>query len=180
MKKLLLFAIILLTVNQLAYTQTESIDRFVRKYKRSATGEKVDITVPGWLVRFGMNFMDKDDLEGVDIQAIARKVSEVRVVSIEGGGKVAFADFQKLIEDAKYENFEELMTVRSDGDNVHIMMRERKGFIRDVFIMVQENSGEFVLVDIGGKFTMDDINRAIQDVDVKKKRTKKERVTESF
>ncbi len=180
MKKLLLFAIILLTVNQLAHTQTESIDRFVRKYKRAATGEKVDITVPGWLVRFGMNFMDKDDLEGVDIQAIARKVSEIRVVSIEGGEKVAFSDFQKLIEDAKSENFEELMNVRSDGDNVHIMMREKKGFIRDVFIMVQENSGEFVLVNIGGKFTMDDINRAIQDVDVKKKRSKKERVTESY
>ena len=122
MKKFLLFVIILLTVNQLAQAQTESIDRFVRKYKRSATGEKVDITVPGWLIRFGMQFMDKDDLEGVDIQAIARKVSEVRVVSIEGGGKVAFSDFQKLIEDAKAENFEELMTVCVIETNVNLTL----------------------------------------------------------
>ena len=40
MKKLLFLTFILLTVNQLAQAQTESIDRFVRKYKRSATGEK--------------------------------------------------------------------------------------------------------------------------------------------
>jgi hypothetical protein len=177
MKKFLFFIFILLTVNQLAQAQTESIDRFVRKYKRSATGEKVDITVPGWLIRFGMRFIDEKDMEGVDIQAIARKISEVRIVSIEGGGKVPHSEFQKLINDAKAENFEELLNIRDSGDNVHIMVREKKGFIRDLFIMVQESSGEFVLLDIGGKFTMDDISRAIQDVQVKKKHSKKEKVT---
>jgi hypothetical protein len=178
MKKLLFITFILLTINQLAQAQTESIDRFVRKYKRSATGEKVDITVPGWLIRFGTRFIDEKDLEGVDIQAIARKISEIRVVSIEGGSKIPHSDFMKLMNDAKAEDFEELMNVRSDGDNVHIMMRERKGFIRDLFIIVQENSGDFVLLDIGGKFTMEDINRAIQNVEVKKKRSKTEKVTD--
>ena len=96
MKKLLFFILISLTVNQLAQAQTESIDRFVRKYKRSATGEKVDITVPGWLVRIGTHFIDNKDLEGVDIQAIARKISEVRIVSIEGGAKIPSSDIQKL------------------------------------------------------------------------------------
>ncbi len=181
MKKLLIFIFISLTVNQLAQAQTESIDRFVRKYKRAATGEKVDITVPGWLIRFGTNFIDEEDLEGVDIQAIAKKISEVRIVAIEGGGKLAHADFQNLINDAKEEDFEELLNIRDGGDNVHVMVRERKGFIRDLFIMVQENSGEFVLLDIGGKFTMDDINRAIQDVQLNdEKRKSKGKVTEGL
>ena len=178
MKKLLFLTFILLTVNQLAQAQTESIDRFVRKYKRSATGEKVDITVPGWLLRLGTHFIKKDDMEGIDIQALARKVSEVRVVSIEGGAKIAQSDFKKLLDDAKAEQFEELLNVRSEGDNVHIMMRERKGFIRDLFIMVQESDGEFALVDIGGKFTMDDINQAIQNVKLNsEKRKAKHNVT---
>lgn len=178
MKKLLFLSFILLTVNQLAQAQTESIDRFVRKYKRSATGEKVDITVPGWLVRFGTRFIKEEDLDGVDIQAIAQKISEIRVVSIEGGSKIPHSDFQNLINDAKSENFEELMNIRSDGDKVHVMMREKKGFIRDLFVMVQDSDGEFVLIDIGGKFTMEDINRAIQDVNTKKKHSKQERVTD--
>ncbi len=178
MKKLLFLTFILLTINQLTQAQTESIDRFVRKYKRSATGEKVDITVPGWLLRIGTHFIKEEDMDGVDIQAIARKISDVRIVSIEGGGKVPFGEFQKLINDAKSENFEELLNVRSDGDNVHIMLREKKGLIRDLFIMVQESDGEFVLLDIGGKFTMDDINRAIQKVDMKKKSKRTEKVTE--
>ena len=181
MKKLLFFILISLTVNQLAQAQTESIDRFVRKYKRSATGEKVDITVPGWLVRIGTHFIDDKDLEGVDIQAIARKISEVRIVSIEGGAKIPSSDIQKLMDDAKAEQYEELMTVRSDGDHVHIMMRERKGFIRDLFLMVQESSGEFVLLDIGGKFTMDDINRVIEDVKThSEKKKSKGKVTEGL
>lgn len=178
MKKLLFLTLILLTISPLAQAQTESIDRFVRKYKRSATGEKVDITVPGWLIRFGTRFIDEKDLEGVDIQAIARKISEVRIVSIEGGSKIPYSDFLNLMNDAKAENFEELLNFRSDGDNVHIMLREKKGFIRDLFIMVQDNGGEFVLLDIGGKFTMDDINRAIQDVKVKKERSKTSKVTD--
>ena len=178
MKKLLFLTFILLTINQLAQAQTESIDRFVRKYKRHATGEKVDITVPGWLVRFGAQFVKEEDLEGVNLQAIARKISDVRVVSIEGGQKILHSDFQALINDAKSENFEELMNIRSDGDNVHIMMREKKGFIRDLFIMVQDSDGEFVLVDVGGKFTMDDINKVIQDVNINKKSSKQERVTD--
>ncbi|MBL7817673.1 MAG: DUF4252 domain-containing protein [Saprospiraceae bacterium] len=178
MKKLLFLTFILLTINTLAQAQTESIDRFVRKYKRSATGEKVDITVPGWLIRFGTKFIKEEDLEGVDIQAIARKISEVRVVSIEGGSKIPHTDFMRLINDAKSENFEELLNIRSDGDNVHILMREKKGFIRDLFIMVQDNDGEFVLLDIGGKFTMEDINQAIQEVKIKNKSSKQERVTD--
>ena len=101
MKKLLFFILISLTVNQLAEAQTESIDRFIRKYKRSATGDKVDITVPGWLVRFGINFIDDKDLEGVDIQAIARKVSNIRIVSIEGGAKIPSSDIQNLMDDAR-------------------------------------------------------------------------------
>lgn len=181
MKKLLFLTFILLTVNQLAQAQTESIDRFVRKYKRSATGEKVDITVPGWLIRFGTRFINEEDLEGLDIQALARKISAVRIVSIEGGAKIASSDFQQLINDAKDEQFEELLSVRDNGDNVHIMMHERKGFIRDLFIMVQESDGEFVLLDIGGKFTMDDINQAIQDVKVNsEKRKGKNKVTEGL
>lgn len=181
MKKILFLTFILLTVNQLAQAQTESIDRFVRKYKRSATGEKVDITVPGWLIRFGTRFINEEDLEGLDIQALARKISEVRIVSIEGGAKIASSDFQQLINDAKDEQFEELLSVRDNGDNVHIMMHERKGFIRDLFIMVQESDGEFVLLDIGGKFTMDDINQAIQDVKVNsEKRKGKNKVTEGL
>jgi Domain of unknown function (DUF4252) len=181
MKKLLFFVFILLTVNQLAQAQTESIDRFVRKYKRAATGDKVDITVPGWLIRFGTNFIKEEDMEGVDIQAIARKISSVRIVSIEGGAKIASADFKSLMDDAKEENFEELLNIRDNGDNIHIMVREKKGLIRDLFIMVQENSGEFVLLDIGGKFTMEDISRAIQDVKLNKEKHKsKSKVTEGL
>jgi hypothetical protein len=181
MKKLLIFIFILLTVNQLAQAQTESIDRFVRKYKRAATGEKVDIRVPGWLIRFGTHFIKDEDLEGFDIEAIARKISDVRVVSVEGGAKLTSVDFKNLIDDAKAENFEELLNIRDSGDQVHIMMREKKGFIRDLFIMVQEGSGEFVLLDIGGKFTMDDINRVIQDVKLHDERRKsKSKVTEGL
>jgi hypothetical protein len=164
MKKLI-FAFMLLVVNQLAFAQTESVDRFVRKYKRTATGDKVDLTVPGWLIRMGSNFIKEEQMEGVDVKALCRKLNEIRIVAIEGGHQLEPTEFNQIIKDVKAENYEELINVReSKGSRISIMMRERKGFIRDLFIMVHERD-EFVLLDIGCKLTMEDISEIFRNVE---------------
>ena len=57
------------------------------------------------------------------------------------------------------------MNVREKGERVNIMIRERKGFIEDILIIVNDKNGEFTLVNIAGKFTMEDINKMIHDVE---------------
>jgi hypothetical protein len=169
MKKLLIF-IAIMAIGQAAIAQTASLDRFVRKYKKTATGDKVDMTFPGFLVRFGARFIDKDDLDGVDIKRIARKVEELRIVSFEKALAIQHADLQQLMSDVKAENFEELITVREKGgDHVNIMLRERKGFIEDILIFVSDHNGEFTLVNLAGKFTMEDINKMMEKVDMSTK-----------
>jgi hypothetical protein len=163
MKKLNLI-ILLLCFVQVLCAQTESLDRLIRKAKRGAS-EKIDLTLPGFLVRFGANFINEDDLDGVNIRPLLRKINEVRVVTIEGGQQVQKSDIREVIQDLRAENFEELITVRDDGSHINILMRERKGFIRDLLIFVSESS-EFVVVDINGKFTMDDINELVRNVEM--------------
>lgn len=167
MKKLFIF-LVFIALSQSVLAQTASLDRFIRKYKRTATGDKVDLTLPGFVVRFGANFIDKDDLEGVDIKRISRKIDELRIVSLEKGVRVQHADFQQLMTDIKAENFEELMNIREKGgDRVNILIRERKGFIEDILLFVNDSDGEFTLVNLAGKFTMDDINKMMSKVEVK-------------
>jgi Domain of unknown function (DUF4252) len=173
MKKLL-FLFAFMAIGLTISAQTASLDRFIRKHKRATTGDKVDMTLPGFLVRFGVNFIDKDDLEGVDIKRISRKIDEIRIVSLEEGINIQHAEFQQLMTDIKSENFEELLTVREKGgDRVNIMIRERKGFIEDILLFVNDHNGEFVLVNLAGKFTMEDINKMMSNVDVKHSSTSK-------
>jgi Domain of unknown function (DUF4252) len=165
MKKLLIF-MAFMAISQAVMAQTASLDRFIRKHKRTAEGDKVDMTIPGFVVRFGARFTDKDDLEGVDIRKISRKIDELRIVTFEKAAKIQHADFQQLMTDVKAENFEELMSVREKGgERVNIMLRERKGFIEDVLIIVNDKDGEFTLVNLTGKFTMEDINKMMKNVD---------------
>jgi hypothetical protein len=164
MKKLLIF-IAFIAITQAVMAQTASLDHFIRKHKRTAEGDRVDLTIPGFVVRFGSRFIKKEDLDGVDIRKISRKIDELRIVTFEKAAEIQHADYQQLMADVKAENFEELMNVREKGERVNIMIRERKGFIEDILIIVNDKNGEFTLVNIAGKFTMEDINKMIHDVE---------------
>ena len=167
MKKLFIF-MAFMALSQAVLAQTASLDRFIRKHKRTAEGDKIDMTLPGFVIRFGSRFINKEDLEGVDIRKIARKIDELRVVTFEKSAQIQHADFQQLIADVRSDNFEELMTVRDGGDRVNVLIREHKGFIEDILVIVNDHDGEFVLVNIAGKFTMEDINKMIKDVEFNK------------
>ena len=164
MKKLFILCS-LLCICQLAVAQTESIDRLVRKVKReNRSAEKVDLTLPGWLVRFGANFIDDDDLDGIDIKYLGRKLGAVRIVTVEGKRNIQPSDIQRFMTDIRTEGFEDLLTVRDKSDDVRLMIRERKDFIRNIVLLVNEKSesGDFVLLSLEGKFSMDDINKMME------------------
>ena len=152
-----------------AFSQTESIDRLVRKVKKANREcEKVDLSVPGWLIRFGANFVDEDDLDGVDIKLLGKKISHLRIVNIENKKSIPSSDIHNFVTDVQKEGFEDLMVVRSDGNDIRFMVREKKDIIRNIVLMVNENesNGDFVLLSLEGKFTMDDINKLMKDVKV--------------
>ncbi len=178
MKKLVLVGLFLTLTMVSAFSQTASIDRLVHQVKKANRGcEKTDLNIPGWLIRFGANFVDDDDLDGVDIKLLGKKISHLRIVSIDGKKNVDAADFQTFLTDIKQEGFEDLMTVRSNGDDIRFMVREKKDFIRNIVLVVNEKSegGDFVLLSLEGKFTMEDINKMMKDVtiDVNNKKGKK-------
>jgi Domain of unknown function (DUF4252) len=169
MKKLLIF-ITFIAISQAVMAQTASLDHFVRKHKRTAEGDKVDMTIPGFLIRFGSRFIKKEDLEGVNIRRFSRKIEEVRIVNFEKASRIQYADFQHLMTDVKAENFEELVNVREKGgERVNVLVREHKGFIEDILVIVNDKDGKFTLINLAGKFTMDDINKMMENVDFEAK-----------
>lgn len=181
MKKCILICLTFMLAQLSAFSQTESIDRLIRKVKKANREcEKVDLSVPGWLIRFGANFVDEDDLDGVDIKLLGKKISHLRIVNIENKKSIPGSDIQNFVTDVQKEGFEDLMVVRSDGNDIRFMVREKKDFIRNIVLMVNENeaNGDFVLLSLEGKFTMEDINKMMKDVkiDVNNKGSQKSKV----
>jgi Domain of unknown function (DUF4252) len=168
MKKYLFLFVVSVLATQNLQAQSVSFDRFVRKVKKAnRESERHDITIPGFLIRFASNFVNEDDLEGIDIKIITKKLSELRIVTIEDNKGIATEDYKKFIEDVHNEGFEDLMVVRSDDTKVRFMIKERKDFIRNIVLLVDEKSGgDFVMLSLEGKFTMEDVNKLVKNVEI--------------
>ena len=163
-KTLLLLSILLVSFSSLD-AQTESVNRFIRKAKRSSNhNERYDFTVPGWLLRLGLNFVDESDLEGIDFDRFAHKISEVRILNIDGKVDMSPTDVQSYMADIKNEGYEDLLIVRDKSEKVTVMIREKKTFIRNILLMVNDST-ELTVVSIEGKFTMDDVSKMLEKVD---------------
>ena len=163
-KTLLLLSILLVSFSSLD-AQTESVNRFIRKAKRSSNhNERYDFTVPGWLLRLGLNFVDESDLEGIDFDRFAHKISEVRILNIDGKVDMSPTDVQSYMADIKNEGYEDLLIVRDKSEKVTVMIREKKDFIRNILLMVNDST-ELTVVSIEGKFTMDDVSKMLEKVD---------------
>jgi hypothetical protein len=85
-----------------------------------------------------------EDFEGDDI---VKKVTKLRVLSMEDKNIVSQKDLQKLISGVKSENFEDLMTVREGTTNVRFMVRDSDKKIKDLLVIVSE-ANEFILISI--------------------------------
>ena len=163
-KTLLLLSILLVSFSSLD-AQTEGVNRFIRKAKRSSNhNERYDFTVPGWLLRLGLNFVDEADLEGIDFDRFAHKISEVRILNIDGKVDMSPSDVQSYMADIKNEGYEDLLIVRDKSEKVTVMIREKKAFIRNILLMVNDST-ELTVVSIEGKFTMEDVSKMLEKVD---------------
>ncbi len=98
---------------------------------------------------------DGEDHEEI-IQMI-KKVSKIKVLTIENGDRSMLKDFADYLNDNNYEDW---ATIKHDGDNVNIRVKQKGETIRNMLITVNSDK-ELVFVDIKGSFTADDISRMI-------------------
>lgn len=138
MKNLLLL-LCLTTFSGSLFAQ-KSVKRFYNKYKHAEN--VTNVKVQGWMIKSVLTFVE--DFEGQDI---VKKVTKLRVLSMENGNAVSKKDLNNLIQGVKSEDFEDLMTIRDGTTNVHFMIRDNERKIKDLLVIVSE-ADEFVLISI--------------------------------
>ncbi|HFC00422.1 MAG TPA: DUF4252 domain-containing protein [Phaeodactylibacter sp.] len=162
MKNLLLFALIL-TLPFGVQSQNRSIKNFYHKYKKQENTRH--FMLPGFLVWFGTGLANEmtTDEETKVLLKFAKKFKTMRMLTMEEENQVSSEDLQQLISGAKKSNYEELISVRENGQHIFIMGRGKKDKLKNLLILVSSEDS-FVMINAKTKVKVKDLNRLINDL----------------
>lgn len=92
-----------------------------------------------------------------EIIKLVKKVSKIKVLTVENGDRAMLKDFANYLNNNNYEDW---ATIKHDGDNVNIRVKQKDDVIKNMLITVNSDK-ELVFVDVKGSFTADDISKMI-------------------
>lgn len=154
--KMLLIALFI-TIFSVSSQAQDPVTHFILKHGRKSASEKVIIRLSRLPLSLAMPFLDREGRRWL------KKTSLVEIMALEGGRSELSGAFAKLSKDLERRNFEPLITIKSQGDQVNILGRtDRRDNIRDVVLLVNDTDKDAVLVRVKGKFKLSDIEK-IQD-----------------
>lgn len=117
----------------------------------------VSINVPLFLAKPYIKKALREDGEDEELIRLVKKVSKIKVLTVENGDRTMLRDFANYLNN---NNYEEWAMIKHDGDNVNIRVKQKGDAIKNMMITVNSDK-ELVFVDIRGNFTADDISRMI-------------------
>lgn len=107
------------------------------------------VSLPGWLVRSGLNYASKhtEETDKALFESLKGAIKKVRVLVIESTDKDHSAAFQEFYEKAEKDKLELYASVKDGQNKVNIYVQEEKDKIKHFFLTV--NGGkELALIHI--------------------------------
>ena len=96
-----------------------------------------------------------------DEAKIVRKVKSVRVLDMDDCSMTVKSRFKERVDALGNGGLEEIVRVNDDGEHVRILAKVEKDEIRKMLV-VCTSGDDCTLVEINGKFSMDDISGVIE------------------
>ncbi|SDQ86298.1 protein of unknown function [Chryseobacterium soldanellicola] len=115
------------------------------------------VNVPMFLAKPFIKRALREDGEDKELINLVKKVSKIKVLTIENGDRAMLKDFANYLNDNNYEDW---ATIKHDGDNVNIRVKQKGDAIKNMLITVNSDK-DLVFVDVRGSFTPDDISKMI-------------------
>lgn len=138
-------------------SQKPNMGFFDNPYYDYGGAQFTSINVPMFLAKPIVKKALREDGESEELINLIKKVSDVKVMTIENGNSEMIADFAKYL---KKDNYEEWMTVKKEKETINFQAKQKGEEIKRLMITIASGN-ELVFVDISGKFTADDISRLI-------------------
>lgn len=120
----------------------------------------VSFNVPLFLVKPYIKRALKEDGESEAVYDLVKKVSKIKIMTVENGNKTMLNDYSNYLNNNNYQDW---ATIKHDGNNVNIRVKQNGESIKNMLITVNSDK-ELVFVDVKGSFTPDDISQMISHV----------------
>ena len=169
MKNLIIItvALLLLSLQSCIVSSTPKMGFFDNPHYDYKDAKFTSINVPMFLAKPMVKKAMREEGESEELINLIRKISDIKVMTVENGNKEMLTDLTKYLTK---NNFEEWMTVKKADETINFQAKQSGDVIKKLMITVHSGK-ELVFVDVTGKFTPDDISRIInysEKNDVKK------------
>ena len=132
-------------------------------YQDHKHGEEVtNFTIPGWLIFLGTSIARPfvKDEEARYALKFGQKVKRLQLMIDEDGHNISTADVQRFVETARHDKYEDLILVRDEETRVHVLVRENKGKLQHLLVLVRDDT-DFVFLNMRTSISMKDIARLL-------------------
>ena len=111
----------------------------------------------------GIGKMAVESEEEKALLKMAKKINKIKILSVETDQEIKSKDLKKLYKGLEKEAFEKMISVRDGESKFDMMVREKKGLLKN-FILVAHDEGEFALISIKTRLSMEMLNALIKQL----------------
>lgn len=134
-----------------------NIDFFKQSGHNYKEAKFASFNVPVFLAKPFIKKALREDDESEEVIALIKKISKIKVMTVDNGSKAMLNDYSKYLNN---NDFEDWATIKHDGENVNVRVKQNGETIKNMMITVNSDK-ELVFVDVRGSFTADDISKVI-------------------
>jgi hypothetical protein len=149
-KPLLTFVIALFLCLQ-GFSQNDAIGKFFSQYANDDKFTVVSISPKMFKMMSKIKWDDVDN----DTKQVIQQITSLRILTTETNG---LQYYKEAIQKLNVAEYEELMTVKSDGANVRFLVKEKNNLVSELLMLVG-GKDEFVLMSITGNIDLDKISK---------------------
>jgi hypothetical protein len=148
----------LLFVGKVGFAQDDAIGKFFGKYLDDDRFTVVSISPSMFRLMSKVNW----DTVSTDLKETVRKLQSLRILTTTTTPMVFYKEAFEKIDRKEYQ---ELITVRSNKDNVHFMVKESGNTIHELLMI--SVGDEFSLISFVGDIDLDRLSRLSSDMGIK-------------
>jgi hypothetical protein len=156
-KWIVFFPLLLLCTGVVA--QDDAIGKFFGKYVEDSRFTVVSISPKMFRLMSKVNW----DTIPSDLKQTVNHLTSLRILTTETTPGVFYKEAMARIDRKEYE---ELITVRSDKDNVRFMVKEEGDVIHEL-LMIAVDKDDFTLMSFVGNIDLDKLSRLSSDMGIK-------------
>ena len=156
--------IIFLLAGYMGLCQSQAVMNFHNKYKDN--GKYLSVKIEGGLLKMLSNVETNDEETQEFLDAVS-KIEAIDVHSVNrDNGDFDESDINKFKKEIKKEKYDELLIVRDGDTDLDFLIKERKGKISDLLLVVDEPD-EFIIVNINGDIDLKTIAKVTENLDIR-------------